>query len=333
MASLVEIEFYDEASIGFLAEVYATGDAHPTVHNRPQETQAKPQFLDKSVRLTVAKISEDLRHYKKDSISVFNAVCFDSTMGFIRLSFNSGLTIQVREAGVYPGCTIEVCDHDIIWNQQNDHGVKRAIMFVKSFVIGKGPVSEDESESDNCTEVTPDHSSAWIHTDVIERVFKDSVILFCDTFKHEQRLVYWAAMSAVKIGRGIMIEDNKMRSHFLASAEAESSKKRSADCDCKCTQPPFSLSECVLIAKPLITIDEDDLYFAVLCRLGEEVDGMEWNHLSLSHRRWCYYWYYAVNVFNMGTGDNEELPPCFVEAVRQLYPATDGKYTGYKKRR
>ena len=77
----------------------------------------------------------------------------------------------------------------------------------------------------------------------------------------------------------------------------------------------FSLTECVLIAKQLITLDEDELYFACLCHIGQEVEGVELGQLSLTHNRWCYYWYYAANVFHFGTGDNQELPRCFVAAV------------------
>ena len=330
MDSLLEIEFYGEASNGFIADVYATGDGHPPVRNHSKETGSK--FLPSSVILTVARITEDLRHCKKDSITVFNAVCFDHTMGFIRLSFNSGLTIQVRDEHIYPGCSIEVVDHDIIWNQPNENGIKRAVMFVKSFNIRKGPVTEDQS-NDDCTEVTPEHSSAWIHTEVLNRVMKESLILFCDSFKHERRIVYWAAMSAVKIGRGIMIEDNKMRTLFHQNKKSEVKKRTSDLVTCQCLNSPFCLEKCVLIAKPLISIDEDDLYFAVLCRLGQEVEGNEWQNLSLTHKRWCYYWYYAVNVFHMGTGDNNELPACFVAEVRSLYPDPKGKYTGYKKRK
>lgn len=130
MSSLVEIEHYDEASKGFLADVYATGDPHPKLHvsSNSRESLNPSKFLEKSVILTVAQITEHTRCFKNNSITIYNAVCFDGSMGFCRLTFNSGLSVQVRDESIYPGCSIEVIDHDIIWNQPDESGVKRAVM-------------------------------------------------------------------------------------------------------------------------------------------------------------------------------------------------------------
>jgi hypothetical protein len=326
LSSLVEIDYYDEACKGFLADVYATSNAHPQL--RKQET-SHSNFLAKSVILIVAQITEHLRCFKKDSMTLYNAVCFDGSMGFVRLTFNSGLSHQVRDDGLDAGCTIEIIDHDFIWNQDSDDGVKRAVLFVKQFSIRKGPVTQ-EGVDDDCTEVTPEHSSVWIHADVLSRCQTQSVMLFCDSFKHENKLVYWAAMSAVKIGRGIMIDDLKVRDAFLAE-QALVKKRTAEDLNCKCMSPPYSLTKCVLVAKPIVELDEQELYHACKCRLGEESDGMQFQNLSSSHKRWCYYWYYAVNVFHIGSGCSQELPTCFVDAIRNEYPDVKGKYTGYKR--
>lgn len=254
MSSLVEIDYYDEACKGFLADVYATGNAHPPLR-RPSGGHSK--FLANSVILTVAQITEHLRCFKHDSITLYNAVCFDGTMGFVRLAFNSGLSNQVQEEGIYPDCSIELIDHDVIWSQPDEKGLKKAALFVKQFIIRKGPVI-DGQDDDDCTVVTPVHASVWIHTDALSSCQTNSVVLFCDSFKHEKQLVYWAAMSAVKIGRGIMIDELKVRDVFLA--EQSLVKKRSADAmNCKCMSPPYSLTECVLVAKPIVELDEDEL--------------------------------------------------------------------------
>jgi hypothetical protein len=52
--------------------------------------------------------------------------------------------------------------------------------------------------------------------------------------------------------------------------------------------------------------------------------------LSPSHKRWCFYWYYAVSFFQMGGNEAQELPPCFIAQVQRLFPDLKGEYTGFK---
>ena len=155
MSSLVEIDYYDEACKGFLADVYATSNAHPVLR---KSDAGHSKFLAKSVILIVAQVTEHLRSFKNDSMTIYNAVCFDGSMGFVRLTFNSGLSHQVRDEGLDAGCTIEIIDHDFIWNQPDDDGIKRGVLFVKQFSLRKAPVTQLEV-NDDCTEVTPEHSS------------------------------------------------------------------------------------------------------------------------------------------------------------------------------
>jgi hypothetical protein len=324
MSSLVEIDYYDEACKGFVADVFAMSNTHPLIQ---KQESSHSNFLAKSVILIIAQVTEHLCCFKKDSMTLHNAVCFDGSMGFVHLTCNSGLSHQVHDESLDACCTIEIIDHDFIWNQDSDDGLKHGVLFVKQFSIHKGPVKQ-EGVNDDCTKVTSEHSSIWIHADVLYSCQTQSVILFCDSFKHENKLVYWAAMSAVKIGRGIMIDDLKVRDAFLAE---QALVKKEDDINCKCMSPPYSLTKCVLVAKPIMELDEEELYHACKCRLDEESDEMQFQNLSSSHKRWCYYWCCAVNVFHIGSGDSQELPSCFVEAIRKAYPDPNGKYTGYKK--
>jgi hypothetical protein len=189
MSSLVETDYYDEACKGFVADVYVTSNLHPPLR-KPDSSHSK--FLANSVILIVAQVTVHLRCFKKDSMTLYNTVCFDGSKGFVHLMFNSGLSHQVRDDDLEPGCTIEIIDHDFIWNQEAEDGVKHGVLFVKQLSVRKGPVTQDGVD-DDCTEVTPEHSSIWIHTDVLSSCWAQLVMLFCNCFNHENKLVYWAA--------------------------------------------------------------------------------------------------------------------------------------------
>ena len=127
-----------------------------------------------------------------------------------------------------------------------------------------------------------------------------------------------------------MIEDLTVDDTFLSEQSVE--KKRSAeDINCTCMSPPYLLTQCVLVAKPIIDLDEEELYHACMCGIGGDCDEMKFQNLSQSHKRWSYYWYYAVNVFHVGSGGSQELPSCFVDAIRKEHPDANGKCTGHKK--
>ena len=48
-------------------------------------------------------------------------------------------------------------------------------------------------------------------------------------------------------------------------------------------------------------------------------------------RRFVLYWYYATNIYSIrGKGNRKHLPICLVKKIRETYPETSGKYTGYR---
>jgi hypothetical protein len=328
---LVEVEYYDEASRGFVSDIYRLGKGHNPVCD-PSPAGGRHRWIDDTALLTVAKVMEVNRHYKKDAITVYQAVCFDGSMGFVKLTFNTGLTKQILdEDALSPGSTIELIDYAVIWQHPDENNVKKAVIFVKQFRTKAGPVS-DQADDDKSV-VTPEHSSVWIHLPLLFFVMRESVLAFGEAYKHEDHpITYWAAMTSRQMEKGLFLEDETVRNEYLSVLnKEEDSKKRSINC--QCTSVDYCLSKCILESYPLTETDEDELFFACRCRLGDSVFVNKWDELSRSHKRWCYYWYYAVNVFHFGPGEAKELPACFVAAVRNEYPDENGSYTGFKKKK
>ena len=107
----------------------------------------------------------------------------------------------------------------------------------------------------------------------------------------------------------------------------ESSKKV---CEC-CSE--FGFPCCILTEHPISKLHKEDLFNAVKRKfLNDGETGVDrWRDLSSSHKRWCIYWWYAVNVFEIGSCASPLLA-CLVDHVRQRYPNENGKktYTGFK---
>ena len=77
-------------------------------------------------------------------------------------------------------------------------------------------------------------------------------------------------------------------------------------------------------------MDLDMLFDHVKERMIDNVAADTFDALLPSHKRWCFYWWYAVNIFNVKSG-RSKLPNCFLDAVRKAYPNMDGcAYKGFK---
>jgi hypothetical protein len=110
---LVQVEYYDETSHGFVSDIYCLGKGHNPVCNPTPASSLR--WIDNTVLLTVAKVTEVNRHCKKDAITVYQAICFDGSMGFVKLTFNTGLTKQMaHEDALSPGCTIKLIDCAVV---------------------------------------------------------------------------------------------------------------------------------------------------------------------------------------------------------------------------
>ena len=89
-------------------------------------------------------------------------------------------------------------------------------------------------------------------------------------------------------------------------------------------------ADCILDVHCPWDINVDNIFNEVHDKLKGRVASTSFQGLSEGHKCWCFYWYYAVNFFYMGGCESQELPHCFVAAVRKWFPDPKGKYTGYK---
>jgi hypothetical protein len=101
--------------------------------------------------------------------------------------------------------------------------------------------------------------------------------------------------------------------------------------ECRCVSE-FGLCQCVGETFPVDEMNVHDIFTSCQCLLDalRSSEFVDWDSLSPSHKRWCLYWWYAVNIFGV-RGERRPLPNCIVNTVRQAYPNINGDaFTGFK---
>ena len=172
---------YPDASKHFLADVYAGDGGHHPITRVPASVEGFG-LLGGSPKLTIIRNFPSLRTYRNRTQSVYSALLADGSNSLCKAVFNSGLTTRVKESGMFPGCTLELSRFDVIWHQENEDMIKKAVFFIKDFEFKEGPkVSILDDEEEEWSHVTPDeHCRVRYHSPVLNSVWTHSLIQHCE---------------------------------------------------------------------------------------------------------------------------------------------------------
>jgi hypothetical protein len=260
-------------------------------------------------------------------------VVMDGSHSLFKVVINSRESQDIPHEDLVPGTTIIVqpSDYKFIYMQDNDAAM-RAVLFVDTFDFDVAPCADPDNKGDSTSTVTPEFAMSWLDRSAIDLVEKKSIVIFLKCLVHEEGFTYWVALSSRQIKEGVFALNLPDQHKKWVSRK----RKSSVNENCNCVQLPYHFSDCILDSVPLSGVNMEEVFHAeVKSRLKGRVHATNFNELSASHKRWCFYWYYAVNYFHLGGQDAIELPSCFVKAVRNQHPDEDGHYKGFlsKERR
>jgi hypothetical protein len=307
-AKLEEFEFYDDASPSFFRDACAAKSVCQQVRSSNDSAPSSGPLLVTLLNMTCIH-----RRYGKNknssAVDVWKFVVMDGSKAIGMAVLNSSAGRDIPHEDMFPGCTLTIQegDHRFIWLQEKRDGHMRGVLFLSNFEHRPGPHRE-ETDQDELSTVTPDYSSNWIDRGALYRVEKDTVILFLESFNHQDGFSYWVA------------------------GKAKSTKKKRAASTldpCTCMASPFFFEECIAVQQPVASVDTGDIYDQVFEKLNGQVDGESFADLAPNHQQWCMYWHYSINFFHFGGSDAQSLPKCFISAVREAYPDPKGEYTGH----
>jgi hypothetical protein len=253
-------------------------------------------------------------------------IVMDHSFGVFKAVINSSMQNLPHE-NMHPGSTIIIAENDwkMIYNKDSVEGYKRGILFVNNLTFEMAPSTVSEANKDD-GHVTPDHSVAWIDTGAIAKVKEESVMLSLDSYQHEEGFFYWYRMSGERVRNGDFADSCEDGHNYKQMA----GKRAREHEPCGCQGGPHFFEDCMLVLHPLSDIDTDVLFRCIKEKLQGRVKAKKFVELSQSHKRWSFYWYYAVNFFHLRGEEAQELPSCFVAGVRKMFPEPKGNYTGFK---
>jgi len=130
-----------------------------------------------------------------------------------------------------------------------------------------------------------------------------------------------------------LMPKDKVTDHWrlptIGPADDSSEEEDDVRCDCV-FKFEWKLRDCIVETMPPEKIDSVELFWTVKNRYTHIEMADNFADLEPKHKRWCFYWYYAVNIFQVKS-DAVPLPSCLIQAIRKLFP-NSGKerYTGFK---
>jgi len=97
---------------------------------------------------------------------------------------------------------------------------------------------------------------------------------------------------------------------------------------CECHE--HSLQNRIVDTKPCLTLDWEAVFQQAVSRMSEDdLEAERFDELPAGKKRWCMYWWYAVNILNLKKRTHP--PSCFYRHIGQTFPNEPGvSRTGYK---
>jgi hypothetical protein len=307
----------------------------------------------------VVSSSKVERKYTSDAngnCTVYKFVLMDGSGSLFKAVTNSTLAGVLCNFNVEPGCSLIVYDYELVWMHGFHEYEFRFVMLVNKCTWKNSPSnSQDLGRDVKCIDTR-------ICCSAIEAVEMEGIAVFTLPILHRFGVEYFnAACNMGQLEDGDWIAEPCTRYQWnaficplldVAASDApgirrsdsmikdittwDMSPKKSvvvaddSKKECQCVSD-FGLCQCVCETFPVDELEYYDIFTSAVCRIAtlRDSDIVAWESLKPTHKRWCLYWWYAVNIFGLRSA--APLPTCIVDSVRNAFPNPVGvQYTGYK---
>ena len=345
MSALLEVDHYDDATRGFGASLYIE-HSHSSVYHDGWENA---RLMDCPVIFTVLLFEKIVASYGgKGSIGQYKAVFMDGSNCVFKAQFNTGVTSKLKGVTLHPGTSITVKKYHWVWQSVeysggafSDGELGRGVMIVDAFDWRDAPVQEtvDSSGNDAVTTISVDFEVEFVDEVFVKKTYKSNSLFFMKLVAHEEEagVLYLSSMNNDDMKRGLFIENQTKRSAWVSAM-----KKRAREDDslpaagtteaqsCECVTL-FGMTQCMGRVFPIENISIPELWDSVKTRLNDQVDRPVFQEIHPRKQRWCFYWWYAINLFSVKCSSSRQLPKCFCDYIREKYPNPEGEaFVGYK---
>ena len=295
------------------------------------------------IRAAVVDVAEHWNGYEASSACpVYNLVLMDGCNNLFLARLNSCLCVDMHESGskILSGGVLVIRNCALIQKTMMCDDTKRAFLQVSemeyeqpaksrvSFVVESSAPHEAEAPGRSKTETPTTYliREEDISTTGTGHLVRLSCLphpncwsLLCVPVNDEDYYRFKVRHFEKKESRWYcQWTDNSVsgKKHQLDSLfENEAS---SVLCGC---QKLHEFSHCVAEVCPLTKLDENHV-FSQASKQNEELAAFTFDLLPVHMKRWCFYWWYAVNLY--GVHARESLPDCLVQHVHHFYPNMEG---------
>lgn len=184
-AELVEIECHDDTNPQFFGDVRFTGDSRPPSRKQQHWTSTSGGPLQVTLLSLTCNVQQHGKHKNCTGIDVWNVVVMDQTFGVFKVVLNSGLSRDTPHEELHVGSTVVIVDWTIVWNTDLEEGWKCSVLFIRDFDWSPAPHDAPKMNDGANGMVSLHFCKAWVNSKAIERVKKESVMLFLESFQHD----------------------------------------------------------------------------------------------------------------------------------------------------
>jgi len=299
----------------------------------------------------LVKSRRETHKYGGSDIVIHKYVLMDGSCCLIKAATDSMMSCEFVDYEIEIGSSLVVMEHFMVWVQCESPLAWRSVMIIKKMKIRPPPTLDEQWDG-----VPVPKQISVVAQAMIDRCDGNGSMTFPIIVTHTCKEGIGKENVNECIGKdvacGAWILGASYRSDWqsfctclfkvtsgnddstVSSIDTESNSGRSPvskhECSC-CTD--FGFTSCVLVEHPVSKLQKENLFFCLCCRFFKHGDqaARGWRDLSGSHKRWCIYWWYAVNVFQIHSAAMP-LPSCFVDFVCNHYPNKNGskQYTGFK---
>ena len=331
----------------------------------------KADIANLSPRLIVVKAKREMKQYNKEPslYPVYKLVCMDGSETLVRAQTDTRLSKFLRNNDtIMPGTTLILKEY--VWLAMDSPGqTYRRIILIKQMTwrhpphynlacvrSGLTPSPPQQAKKQKTEEEDPKlFRLSWR---ALHKAERECLVVFTHPVLDQPDKYIWNKMTNVEavdtpFVNGIWIHDTILREQWmtewdpkkwLRQIDAVDSEEESYPDDglgpfrtvCEC-QTVHQFEKCIMHVNPVHMLCHEALFWAGRNRCVRQYHDQfesaeDWEGLPNNCKRWCCYFWYAVNIFQI-RGECKELPPCVVRKIRDAYPNAHGRnYVGYKSK-
>ena len=336
---------------------------------RYYDSKADPRFLERTavvhlggafplqpeikLVLVAPPIAERCGYQMTRKINRYKLICMDANRSLVCVILNTCLNDTFDE-GLSAGSSLMITKYNWFFmdtgSREAPHygGVFRGILFVSKLTWEEGPSQEssweDYENPKNHMILTarflPMDVKTVGHTQIglftkeatcsrgtdtgksMQLPMTEDEVMRGDWIQHASTRCWWT-----KRCQRLVCKTDQEVAYLMASKQTQDKENEGLSCQCEL----YGFHQCIVKQQPAYELDAELVFQQAVSRLpDEDREAESFEELSPSKQRWCFYWWYSVNLLHFKT--RTPPPECLKTHLREVFKNKPGvPHVGYKE--